>query len=276
MTNVWTITWLTFHEARRRRMVLMALVLGAAFLVLYLVGFTFVTREMRREAPGDVMLRFGYNLLLMAGFYVIHFLTVMLAIFSSVDTISGEITSHTIQTLVTKPIMRWQVMLGKWLGYALMIAVYLGLLSGGVLLGVYVLVGYVPPNALQGSLLLMLEALVLFSLSFLGGTRFSTLTNGVMLFMLYGVAFIGSWVEQIGSLLQSQAAVRIGIITSLLLPVEVLWRRISYVMQPTFLRQIPSPFSLTSAPSAAMVVYAALYGVLMLGLAVRAFNKRDL
>jgi ABC-type transport system involved in multi-copper enzyme maturation permease subunit len=278
MTNVWTITWLTFHEARRRRMVLMALVLGAAFLVLYLVGFSFVTREMRQdlEFESDVMLRFGYNLLLMAGFYVIHFLTVMLAIFSSVDTISGEITSHTIQTLVTKPIMRWQVMLGKWLGYALMIAVYLGLLSGGVLLGVYVLVGYVPPNALQGSLLLMLEALVLFSLSFLGGTRFSTLTNGVMLFMLYGVAFIGSWVEQIGSLLQSQAAVRIGIITSLLLPVEVLWRRISYVMQPTFLRQIPSPFSLTSAPSAAMVVYAALYGVLMLGLAVRAFNKRDL
>ena len=37
------------------------------------------------------------------------------------------------------------------------------------------------------------------------------MTNGVMLFMLYGVAFIGAWVEQIGSLLQSRAAVRVGI-----------------------------------------------------------------
>ena len=276
MRNVLTMTWLTFHEARRRRMVLVALALGAAFLVLYLIGFSLIIQEIRREDGSDFGLPFGYNLLLMAGFYVIHFLTVMLAIFSSVDTVSGEIASHTIHAIVTKPVRRWQVLLGKWLGYAAMIIVYLGLLTGGILLGVYLLVGYVPPNALQGSALLMLEALVLFSLSLLGGTRFSTLTNGVMLFMLYGVAFIGSWVEQIGSMLQSRAAVRIGIITSLLMPVEVLWRRVAYVMQPSFLRQIPSPFGSMSAPSLAMVWYAAIYALVMLLLAMRAFNRRDL
>jgi ABC-type transport system involved in multi-copper enzyme maturation permease subunit len=276
MKNVLTITWLTFHEARRRRMVLVALALGAAFLVLYLIGFSLIIREIRREDEGDFGLRFGYNLLLMAGFYVIHFLTVMLAIFSSVDTISGEIASHTIHAIVTKPVRRWQVILGKWLGYAVMIIVYLALLAGGVLLGVYALVGYLPPNAAQGAALLILEALVLFSLSLLGGTRFSTLTNGVMLFMLYGVAFIGSWVEQIGSMLQSPAAVRIGVITSLLMPVEVMWRRIAYVMQPSFLRQVPTPFGSMSAPSVAMVLYAAIYALVMLGLAMRAFSRRDL
>src|SRR3712207_5349668 len=276
MTNIMTITWLTFHEAWRRRMVQIALLLGVAFVLLYGGGLALILQEVRKEANSEIGLRFGYNLLAMAGFYVVHFLTVMLAIFSSVDTVSGEIASHTIQTLVTKPILRWQVILGKWLGYALMIAIYLGLLTSGVLIGVYLLAGYVPPNALQGSLLLMLDGLVLVSRSFLGGTRLSKLTNGVMLFMLYGVAFIGSWVEQIGTLLQSQGAARIGIITSLLLTVEVLWRRAAYVMQPTLLRQIPSPFSLTSAPSAAMIVYAALYGGLMLALAMRAFSKRDL
>jgi len=277
MKHVLTIAWLTFHEARRRRMVLVALALGAAFLLLYLGGFTLIVRELRREADGsDVMLSFAYNLLTMAGFYVIHFLTVMLAIFSSVDTISGEIASHTIQTIVTKPVRRWQVMLGKWIGYALMIVVYLLLLTGGVLAGVYMISGFLPPNPVQGMLLLMLEALVLVSLSMLGGTRFSTLTNGVLLFMLYGVAFIGSWVEQIGSMLQSTAAVRVGIISSLLLPVEVLWRRMSYVMQPSFLRQVPTPFGSMSPPSMAMVIYAALYSLLMLSLAIRTFGRRDL
>src|SRR5918997_348821 len=159
MNTIKTITWLTFHEARRRRMVLLALLLGAAFLALYLAGFALIDREVRREGESEMGMRFGYNILLMAGFYVVHFLTVMLAIFSSVDTVSGEIASHTIQTLVTKPVRRWQVMLGKWIGYALMISVYLGLLTGGMLLGVYLLVDYVPPNALQGALLLMLEAL---------------------------------------------------------------------------------------------------------------------
>lgn len=279
MTNVLTMTWLTFHEAWRRRMVQVALVLGVAFVLLYGGGLTLILQEIQADPEfgnSQVALRFGHNLLTMAGFYVVHFLTVMLAIFASVDTVSGEIATHTIQTIVTKPIRRWQVLAGKWLGYVLMIALYLGMLTGGILLALYLVAGYVPPNPLQGALLLLLEAMVLFSLSLLGGTRVSTLTNGVLLFMLYGVAFIGSYVEQIGSMLQSEAAVRVGIVTSLLLPVEVLWRRIAYVMQPGFLRQMPSPFMSPSSPSGAMVVYATIYAAVALAFAIRSFNRRDL
>jgi Cu-processing system permease protein len=274
MNNVATITWLTFHEARRRKMVLAALAMGLVFLILFNVGFALITRSINRA--NRIQLQINYSLLLMAGLYVIHFLTVMLAIFASVDTVAGEIASHTIQTIVTKPVRRWQVLLGKWLGYAAMLVIYLGLLGGGIMLAVYLQVGYTPPNWFQGLLLLMLEALVLLSLSLLGGTRFSTLTNGVLLFMLYGLAFIGAWVEQIGALLNSHAAVNVGIVTSLLMPVEALWRRAAYLMQPQLLNAIPSPFSGTSPPSPAMVAYAALYTALALALAMRVFGKRDL
>jgi hypothetical protein len=94
--------------------------------------------------------------------------------------------------------------------------------------------------------------------------------------MVYGVAFIGAWVEQIGALLNTPSAVQIGIVTSLLMPVEALWRRTAYVMQPPFLRAMPTPFTLGSPPSAVMVAYAAAYGLLVLALAMRAFNRRDL
>jgi Cu-processing system permease protein len=276
MNRIKTITWLTFHEARRRKMVLAALVMGALFLLLYGLGVGLIDRNMRNEPVSAVQLRFSHSLLMIAGLYVVHFLTVMLAIFASVDTIAGEIASHTIQTLVTKPVRRWQIVLGKWLGYAAMLILYLGLLGGGIFLLTYLLVGYTPPNPLAGLLLLMLEALVLLSLSMFGGTRLSTLTNGVLLFMLYGIAFIGAWVEQIGALLQSHAAVNVGIVTSLLMPVEALWRRASYLMQPPIMSSIPSPFSGTSPPSESMVIYAALYAAAALGLAMRAFSRRDL
>jgi Cu-processing system permease protein len=177
---------------------------------------------------------------------------------------------------VTKPVRRWQVLLGKWLGYAAMISLYLGLLAGGILVAAYLLVGYLPPNPLAGVALLVLEALVLLSLSLLGGTRLSTLTNGVLLFMLYGLAFIGAWVEQIGSILQSHAAVNIGILTSLLMPVEALWRRAAYLMQPPILSGLPSPFSGVSPPSTAMVLYALTYAALALALAMWSFGRRDL
>jgi Cu-processing system permease protein len=274
INNIATITWLTFHEARRRRMVLAALAMGGLFLLLFGIGFALIVGTL--DTANRMQLSLNYNLLMMAGLYVVHFLTVMLAIFASVDTVAGEIASHTIQTLVTKPIRRWQVLLGKWLGYAAMLVLYLGLLGGGILLMVYLQVGYTPTNWLQGLLLLMLEALVLLSVSLLGGTRFSTMTNGVMLFMLYGLAFIGAWVEQIGSLLQSPGAVRVGIVTSLLMPVEALWRRAAYLMQPALVRNFPSPFSTSSVPSLAMVIYAVLYGALALALAMRLFGRRDL
>lgn len=277
MTKITTITWLTFHEALRRRMVLIAFVLGVAFLLLFGVGFNFINAEMQQEGLGLIERNYAYNFLLMSGMYVVHFLTIMISIFASVDTISGEITTHTIQAIATKPIQRWHIVLGKWLGFSSMIVLYLGLLSGGILLFVYLLAGYVPPNPAQGLAMLLLESLVLVSLSLLGGTFFSTMTNGVALFMLYGLAFIGAWVEQIGSLMQSSNAIRIGIITSLVMPVEALWRRAAYVMQPAISRELGmSPFFTSSVPSPSMVGYAAVYALIALGLAMYAFSTRDL
>src|SRR3954467_8055316 len=144
MNTIKTITWLTFHEARRRKMVLAALVMGALFLLLYGLGVALINKNLQAEQNSAVEMRFGYNLLLIAGLYVVHFLPVMLAIFASVDTIAGEIASHTIQTRWTKPVRRWQIVLGKWLGYAGMLLLYLGLLGGGIFLVTYLLVGYTP------------------------------------------------------------------------------------------------------------------------------------
>ena len=275
MNTILTITWLTFHEARRRKMVLAALALGAAFLLLFTIGFALIDANLKEHGVGAIQRRFNYNILMIAGLYVVHFLTVMLAIFASVDTVAGEIASHTIQAIVTKPVRRWQIVLGKWIGYAMMLLIYMALLGGGIMLSVYWRSGYVSPNP-AAVLLLALEALVLLSLSLLGGTLLSTLTNGVALFMLYGVAFIGAWVEQIGALLQSHAAVNIGIVTSLLMPVEALWRRAAYLMQPQILSSVPSPCGGTSPPSQAMVYYAACYAALALALAMRRFSRRDL
>ncbi|NOK58974.1 MAG: ABC transporter permease [Chloroflexi bacterium AL-N10] len=276
MNNVITLTWLTFQEARRRRMVVAALTIGLLFLILFSVGFVLINNEITREEFPDFTATPIRNFVTLAGLYVVHFLAIMLAIFTSVDTVSGEITSHTIQSIVTKPIRRWQVILGKWLGYAVMMGLYLSLLSGGIVAIVYVVSGYAPPNLLQGLFLLWLQALVLISLSLLGGTLFSTLTNGVALFMLYGLAFIGVWVEQIGAILQSSAALRVGIVSSLIMPVEALWGRASHLMQPPIANALPSPFTVSSVPSPAMVVYAMVYIGVALLMSMYVFGRRDL
>ena len=121
------------------------------------------------------------------------------------------------------------------------------------------------------------NTLLLLSVSILGGTSLSTLANGVLVFGLYGIAFIGGWIEQFGSFLHNQTAVNIGVISSLILPSEALWKRAAYAMQsPLVAAMGVSPFSSNSVPSPLMLVYAGLYTLAALYLAVHLFSRRDL
>jgi Cu-processing system permease protein len=277
----WVIARLTFLEAARRKILLAALLLGLVFLVVYGLGFYYIQQEFERNpnVPSMLARREVLNFLMLAGLYVVNFLTVMMAVLTSVDTISGEIASGTIHTLVTKPVRRWEVVLGKWLGFVGMLTLYLLLMAGGVMALVYAVSGYTAPNALRGLGLLWLNALLLLNISLLGGTTLSTLANGVLVFGLYGVAFVGGWIEQIGAFpfIQNQTAVNIGIISSLIIPSEALWKRAVFEMQSPLAGLIgTTPFTASSVPSPLMIEYAALYAAVVLALAVGQFKRRDL
>lgn len=280
--SILTITRLTFAEAARRRILLAALVLGLIFLLIYGLGFHFIMAEASSDSEMSlVMWNQLRNFLMMAGLYVVNFLTVMMTVLTSVDTLSGEITSGTIHTLVSKPVRRWEVTLGKWQGFAMMISIYLLLMAGGVLLLTWAIGGYLPPNPVQGLAMMWLNALILLTISLLGGTRLSTLANGVLVFGLFSISFLGGWIETIGSFLPDpatrQAAINIGVITSLILPSEALWRRAAYEMQSPLASAFGvTPFSSGSTPSLLMIAYAGLYLLVGLALALRSFQKRDL
>ena len=280
MNTIFTISKLTFREAARRKILWAALLLGLLDLLVYGVGFYFINLDMQRSIDrGMEQLAFSeiHNFFLMVGLYAVNFLTIAMAVLTSVDTIAGEISSGTMQTLVTKPAHRWQVLMGKWIGFALMITLYLIMMAGGTLAIIYTITGYTAPNIFQGILLIWASAILFLSISFFGGTFLSTLANGVLAFGLFGVAFLGGWIEQIGSFLRNQTAVNIGIISSLIIPSEALWKRAAHLMQSPLVSMMGfSPFSSPSVPSPLMIWYALFYIILILGIAIRIFNRRDL
>jgi len=270
---------LTFREAGRRKILLAALVLGLIYLAIYAVGFYYVDQETTRSqfGPGLLELNQIRNFLFMAGLYVVNFLTAMMAVLTSVDTLSGEIASGTIHTLVSKPVQRWEIVFGKWLGFAGMLTLYLLLMAGGTVVLVYIISGYLAPNVLRGLGLLWVNAVLLLGVSLAGGAILSTLANGVLVFGLFGIAFIGGWIEQIGSFIQNQTAVNVGIISSLIIPSEALWKRAAFEMQSPLVAALGfSPFTAASMPSLLMVIYGMVYAVLALLLAISLFNRRDL
>ena len=278
MRHLLTITHLTLHEAMRRRILAAALVCGAAFLALFAIGLHFMIRELN-ASHGLTFLerRVMLNALALAGLFAASRLIVLTAVLLPVDILSGEIASGVIQTLAAKPVHRADIVLGKWLGHWLVTAGYFALLVGGVLIVLRASGQFTPPRIERGLPLLLLEATVLLTLSIAGGTRLSTITNGMMVFGLYGLAFIGNWVEQIGTFADNVAARNVGTVSSLFMPSEALWNLAAYQMQPTIMRELSvTPFSPVSVPSAAMVWWAIAYIVVALLLGLRAFRKRAL
>lgn len=274
--GVATVAQLTFVEARRRRILAAALLLGAAFVALFGIGMHFMARDIRANAPPAQQALF-LNLLTLTALYAANFLIVMTSVLVTVDTLAGEIGSGVIETLCTKPLPRAVVAVGKWLGCWLILVLYGFVLCGGVLGVGRAISGGTPPNAARGLGLMLLEGTVLLTLAVVGGTRLSSLANGVTVFGLYGLAFVGGWMEQIGTIAGNATARYIGIAASLLVPSETLWQLAAYYMQPSIARDVQiGPFLTASVPSPAMVLWALGYVVVALLVALRLFHNRDL
>jgi Cu-processing system permease protein len=181
------------------------------------------------------------------------------------------------QTVAARPVRRAEIVLGKWIAYAGVVFAYLLLVSSGVLLVARFTAHYTPPGIGTGLPLMALEGLVLVTLSIAGGSRLATVTNGMLAFGLYGLAFIGGWVEQIGAQTHNGAARDVGTVASLVMPTEALWQLAAHHMQPRlFAQMIATPFSPASVPSGAMVAWAGGWTLVVLGLALRGLAKRPL
>lgn len=275
--GAWVMAGVTFREAARKKLLLMALLAGLAFIALFSTGLHFQLKDAEARHVPPLIAQEAVRAFIMVGLYAVDLMAVVLTALTSVDTLSGEIASGTIQAVATKPVSRRQILLGKWMGFAAMMTVYVALMAGGVAGVAYALSGITPRHLLLGAGLIWLECILLLNLVLLFGTAFSTLTNGVLALGLHGIAFLGGWIEQAGAILHSPRTVTLGIVTSVLMPSESLWRRAAFEMQSPIVGALNiSPFSNASVPSKAMVGYAAVYLALALIMALRRFNRRDL
>ena len=275
--GVWIMAGVTFREAARKKMLWMALAAGGGFLILFGTGLHFQAKDFAAHGMSPVLRREISFTMVTMGLYAVDLLAVVMTILTSIDTVSGEIASGTIQAIATKPVPRWQLLLGKWLGFCGMLTGYIAIMVGGVNTVTYVIAGVTARHLARGLSLMWMESIVLLSVTFAFATYFSALTTGVLTLGLHGLAFLGGWIEQFGAITQTSRAVNVGIIASILMPSEALWRRAAFEMQSPLANVMRiSPFSTLSVPSLAMVFYALLYLAIALVIAVRRFSQRDL
>lgn len=275
--GAWVMAAVTFREAARKKILWTALGAGLGFLGLFAIALHYQIRDFDARSTSPFIRYQILSAMLMVGLYVVDLLAVLMTILTSVDSISGEISSGTIHAIATKPIPRWQILIGKWFGFAAMIAAFVALTFGGTIAVSYSMAGVSPDNALSGGFLVFLECLLALTVTFLFSTWFSTLTSGVIVIGLYGLAFMGGWLEQMSGFTESTKLVAIGIVTSLIMPSEAIWRRAASDMATPLAASLPfSPFANVSIPSVTMIGYSVVYLAVALAIALYHFRERDL
>lgn len=278
--RAWLLMRITLREAMRKKMILAVLLLSAVFAGMYAFGYykfheSFLSRTLTRGS-GALGYEAAAGIMVIMGFYVVNFLAGVMAIFGAVGSISSEIETGTFHAVLPKPVRRWEVILGKWLGFAVMLALYVLLMTSLVLLSAWSIGRYVPPNAPAAIGLVILVSLLLLSLTILGSTILSTITNGIVVFMLYGIGLTGGLVEHVGTLLNNEVLKTIAIIASLAVPSDVIYKKAADIMWPAAAPVVPTPFTPSVPPSNAMIAYAVLYTIVALSGAMLAFRRRDL
>jgi ABC-type transport system involved in multi-copper enzyme maturation permease subunit len=286
------ITRITLLEAIRRRLFLAVLILS----ILILAAFTILLRILINVSLGtndtgiDTQLYvIGEGVIItVLAIWMVYLLCSTLTIVFTANMISGEVEAGTFAIIVPKPLTRAEIILGKWLGYAIIVCVYTALLFFAFLAVIYWQTGYWPTGAFDALGMLELGMLVLLGITTLGSSLVPTIVNGAIALMLFigaPTASIIQFVVQILKPTSSQTLQHVITIINLIIPTDALWHGASFFLLPPTANFITlglsedtfnTPFTSAQSVAPALLIWAVLYCIALPTLAALRFQHRDL
>jgi ABC-type transport system involved in multi-copper enzyme maturation permease subunit len=287
MPPVLVIARLTIQETSRRR-----LILALIILTLIVVGFsawgfnkiTTVTRSDGTTLPPEQVALITSQLLIVVTFMYSGVLALSAAVVAG-PLISSEVESGLLLSMLARPLRRSEVVIGKWLGLAVLIAIYAVGSAALELAAVDWATGYLPPHPIQLVLYVGAEGLVLLSLGLLLSTRLSGITGGVIALVAWLMAWIAGVVGDVGTGLQNKAVENVGVISHLVLPSDGLWRGAIYALEPdAFLATLraagtvarANPFAQVDPPPISYLAWVVLWFGIVLTLSIWSFRTREI
>ncbi len=178
MSKIWVIASNTFREAIRDRILYLLLVFALALMASAQI-LSLLTVGSEEKIIKDL------------GLASISLFGVLTAIFIGVSLVSKEIERRTIYTIVSKPIHRYQFILGKYFGLALTLLVNTSVMTFWFYL-ILALKGHADPRLLLAVGLIFLELLLVTALAILFSSFSTPILSTLFTLSLYLVGHL-SW-----------------------------------------------------------------------------------
>ena len=284
------ITRFTLLEAIRRRLFLAVIILSMLILAAFTILLTIVVNDALANpnsgTDGHLMLLGGGVIITVLVMWMLYLLSSMLTIVFSANMISGEVEAGTFAVIVPKPLRRFEIVLGKWLGYALVVGIYTALMFLSFLAVIYWKTGYWPSGAFYALGMLELAMLALLGITTLGSSAVPTIVNGAIALMLFigaPTANIVQFIVQFVNPSSLDTTQNIATVINLVIPTDALWHGASFYLLPSVadlvalrIGSFNTPFTSGQPMAPALLVWAALYCIALPALAALRFQHRDL
>ena len=282
-----TFAKLTIWEVSRRKLLIALAALTLFLIVLTGWGFSHLRDPAFHNGRplSDVQVRLLASQMLILVAFLFSGVLALSAVFVAAPSISGDVESNLALALLARSVRRSDYLLGRWLGLAVLVVVYAvgtGLLA---VLAVWLVTGYAPPHPFQLVAAIAGEGLTLLTLGVLFSTRVPGMTGGIIALVLWFMAWIGGIVGGVGEALNNAALSDTGFAMRLILPTDALWRAAVYAMEPQAViagdRALgpagsANPFAATDPIAPGMIVWAVLWVIAMLVLALASFHRREI
>lgn len=280
MNAALAIAALTIKEAVRRRLLAAFVAITVVIVGLSAWGFDRLSHT-RNLTSGETNLAVPEALILFM--FMFSFILALSASAIASPSISSEVESGVLMTIVTRPVRRTEVLLGKWLGLATLLAGY----AAGVCVlefGVIRLVsGFTPPSPVLVGVYLFAEGALLLTLTIGLSTRVPMIAAGVIGIAVFGAGWLAGVVGALGTNFNIATLRSIGEIGRFLLPTDGLWHAAIYYLQPpaVITQQLAEgghsdPFFAQGAPSFGYLLWVACWFAIVLGAGVISFERREL
>jgi ABC-2 type transport system permease protein len=269
---IFTLAGLTVREALRRRIYVGAFCIALLFLgLLLLPGFaTHNEHGVSLEPPVQA------SLLALAGLAMIKFFSAVLGITLASGAIATELERGTLYVILSKPLTRVQIVLGKWLGLVALTAANLGVWAALLWLAVYLRVPGPHVPLLKAVGLAFLYPLIFVTLTLCFSTFASNVLATALALVAIGIGWQEGIMRQMGTVFQIDLLRKFGVFAGYLVPIGRLHRWMIHVADLSLpLGLMLGPGARWSEPQPGDLTYIGAYilGTLLLTLVL--FQRRD-
>jgi Cu-processing system permease protein len=273
------------RESLRRKMFTVVVVLTLLFLALYAWGAHEAFKDTHNfVGPAQAQLdshRLAGAIVFGLAMFATLFLGAVLAVFLTLNVVRGDAEAGLLQPLVVRPIGRTQLLLARVLGAAGVCVVYVLVVYFAALAITDWAGGWTPDRIASPGIELAGAIVVVSALALAGSVVLAPIANGIGTLMVFGAGLMAGLLGEIGHAINSHKLQHISRIAWWFIPFDALYEDALHRLTvdttgfAKFVLQL-GPFGGSHRAGTPLLVWAAVYLLLVLAAAVAAFSARDL